>query len=80
MKKLRKKEKDDFQQNIISKKRWITYFKKLWTDPDEADMIELFNENYDFDNIQLQTIEIIIKEGKNKKTPGIDSLNMELYK
>jgi hypothetical protein len=58
MKKLSKKEKEDFQQNISSKERWITYFKNLWIDPNEADMIEFFNDIYDFNNIQLQEIEL----------------------
>jgi hypothetical protein len=44
----------------------------LWTDPDEDDMIEeCFNDIYDFDNIQLEEIETIIKEAKARKHQGL---------
>jgi hypothetical protein len=41
-------------------------------------MIELFIDILTTFNSKKR--ETIIKEGKRKKTPGTDSLNMELYK
>jgi hypothetical protein len=41
---------------------------------------ECFNETYDFDNIQVEETETIMKGCNSKTPPGTDNLNMEMYK
>jgi hypothetical protein len=41
---------------------------------------EYFNKTYEFDNIQVEETETIMKGCHSKKPPGTDNLNVEMYK
>lgn len=78
MKHLNKDARDTIQLNTIPETEWLDYFKSLWTNEDEPETN--INVTESVDSITMEEMKTSIKEAKNKKAPGSDTINIELIK
>jgi hypothetical protein len=82
LKKLQLEVKDQIQTNLMSKEDWKTHYSKLWFNPDiqeKGDEEMVKTTDYEKD-ITMEELDLVLKKAKNRKSPGTDNLNVELFK
>ena len=77
---LNKTENDTASINVIREETGLNYYKDLWTNPVEKYIKSYTGEVTTVDLITYNELEELLKSSKNKKTPGIDDVNIELIK
>ena len=77
---LNKAEKDTAQINNISEETWLDYYKTLWYNRDEHFEIQQMDGIEHTDLITWEELNDVLKNNKNRKTPGPDNINSELLK
>lgn len=80
LKHLNSTEKDTVKINNITEKEWLKYYETLWTNSTEVNTNPKLMELANVDLIEIEELENALKTFKNKKTPGIDCINIELLK
>ena len=71
---------------MIPKLEWIRYYKHFWTEKDINDGYDrenlLYTETEDENIVNITMIELeeVLKKAKNRRSPGLDNLSMELFK
>ncbi len=82
MKHLNNDEKDAAKLQVLDDKEWLKYSKNLWHADEEEEEKErsdtpvLHNAVDKLESIELEAL----RNTKNKKTPGLDNINIELLK
>ena len=78
-KQLKQEENDRARINTIQSKQWEQYYKRELYDAqsETTEETQILNE---YNQITMEELEIVLKEAKNRKAPGKDNINMELWK
>ena len=79
LKKLVKNENDDLRLNPIPEKEWLDYYENLWTSHEHQNNQTATND-INGDSIEIKELKDVLKTLKNRKSPGLDGLNAELFK
>jgi hypothetical protein len=85
-KQLQFQERDKIKINPISKAEWKEYYDKLWneqcnnTEEGTEKKIRKEKSNENTDIITMKELDEALKHVKNRKSPGLDNLPMELFK
>jgi hypothetical protein len=79
IKNLSKEVKETVMVNIIPHETWLNYYPDLWSQSSETLQISQ-SDNFDTDTITLDELVTVLKNMKNNKAPGEDSINVELFK
>jgi hypothetical protein len=66
--------------NVIKEKQWIEHYKNLRYDPGEENASEEDHTGKIVDEISMEELESAIQGLKNRKVPGLDGINLELFK
>jgi hypothetical protein len=79
LKKLQLEVSDQVQTNLISREigRYITVVQPWHLRGGGKEMVETVSCEED---ITMEELDYVLKKGKNRKSPGIDNLNVELFK
>ena len=65
--------------DVISEEEWLKYYGKLLVTEDVLQTIETKHSG-ELNAITMHELETVLKQAKNRKAPGIDGINMELWK
>jgi hypothetical protein len=85
-KQLQLQERDKLKINPISKKEWKKYYEKLWNEQgnncEEGTEKQIRNEmiNGNTNSITMKELDKALKHVKNRGSPGLDNLPMDLFK
>jgi hypothetical protein len=77
---------DKFNINHISEENWITHYTKLWREDktqrklDTLHYEDLGKGNPIEETITTEELDLALTRSKKRKSPGLDNLNMELFK
>jgi hypothetical protein len=75
-------QRDTAQINNIKTEQWTKHYKELWYNPEQPTYIktEIERRKGEVDPITIEELEEALNKLKNRKAPGPDNLNVELFK
>jgi hypothetical protein len=81
LEKLKQEERDRLNINNITNKEWENHYAKLWNS-EPADMTENSHDILEepTEMITIAELDQVLQKAKNRKSPGLDNINVELFK
>ena len=78
-KNLRVEERDKAKLEVIPTEQWTSYYRELLTNNEDPYTNGMTNTN-EWNAITMEELETAMEKLKNRRAPGTDGLNMELFK
>lgn len=82
MKRLSKDEKDTVNLDLLDRKEWLEFCKHLWyieEDDNGGEHSTGATLCLDFENIEYEEFEEVLKNSSNMKAENVDNIDSELY-